>query len=81
PAGVCAAQIAAAGARVTLLAGTEVARLERDRDRWRAVDAAGAMLAEAPVVVLANAGDAVRLAGLRHVALQPVRGQLTLLPP
>ncbi|MFP3693810.1 bifunctional tRNA (5-methylaminomethyl-2-thiouridine)(34)-methyltransferase MnmD/FAD-dependent 5-carboxymethylaminomethyl-2-thiouridine(34) oxidoreductase MnmC, partial [Burkholderia sp. SIMBA_048] len=23
----------------------------------------------------------VRLAGLRHVALQPVRGQLTLLPP
>ncbi|WP_175771214.1 bifunctional tRNA (5-methylaminomethyl-2-thiouridine)(34)-methyltransferase MnmD/FAD-dependent 5-carboxymethylaminomethyl-2-thiouridine(34) oxidoreductase MnmC [Burkholderia ambifaria] len=81
PAGVCAAQFAAAGERVKLLAGTEVARLERDRDRWRAVDAAGATLAEAPVVVLANAGDAVRLAGLRHVALQPVRGQLTLLPP
>ncbi|WP_175728540.1 bifunctional tRNA (5-methylaminomethyl-2-thiouridine)(34)-methyltransferase MnmD/FAD-dependent 5-carboxymethylaminomethyl-2-thiouridine(34) oxidoreductase MnmC [Burkholderia ambifaria] len=81
PAGVCTAQIAAAGARVTLLAGTEVGRLERDRDSWRAVDAAGATLAEAPVVVLANAGDAVRLAGLRHVALQPVRGQLTLLPP
>ncbi|MFL6668397.1 MAG: bifunctional tRNA (5-methylaminomethyl-2-thiouridine)(34)-methyltransferase MnmD/FAD-dependent 5-carboxymethylaminomethyl-2-thiouridine(34) oxidoreductase MnmC, partial [Burkholderia ambifaria] len=81
PAGVCAAQIAAAGERVKLLAGTEVARLERDRDMWRAVDAAGATLAEAPVVVLANAGDAVRLAGLRHVALQPVRGQLTLLPP
>ncbi|MFP3502460.1 bifunctional tRNA (5-methylaminomethyl-2-thiouridine)(34)-methyltransferase MnmD/FAD-dependent 5-carboxymethylaminomethyl-2-thiouridine(34) oxidoreductase MnmC [Burkholderia sp. SIMBA_062] len=81
PAGVCAAQFAAAGERVTLLAGTEVARLERDRDMWRAVDAAGTTLAEAPVVVLANAGDAVRLAGLRHVALQPVRGQLTLLPP
>ena len=80
PAGVCAAQIAAAGERVKLRAGTEVARLERDRDIWRAVDAAGATLAEAPVVVLANAGDAVRLAGLRHVALQPVRGQLTLLP-
>ncbi|MET3556656.1 bifunctional tRNA (5-methylaminomethyl-2-thiouridine)(34)-methyltransferase MnmD/FAD-dependent 5-carboxymethylaminomethyl-2-thiouridine(34) oxidoreductase MnmC [Burkholderia sp. 567] len=80
PAGVCAAQIAAAGEGATLLAGTEVARLERDRDIWCAVDAAGATLAEAPVVVLANAGDAVRLAGLRHVALQPVRGQLTLLP-
>ncbi|NHL64849.1 bifunctional tRNA (5-methylaminomethyl-2-thiouridine)(34)-methyltransferase MnmD/FAD-dependent 5-carboxymethylaminomethyl-2-thiouridine(34) oxidoreductase MnmC [Burkholderia ambifaria] len=80
PTGVCAAQIAAAGEDVKLLAGTEVARLERDRDSWRAVDAAGATLAEAPVVVLANAGDAVRLAGLRHVALQPVRGQLTLLP-
>ena len=81
PAGLCAAQVAATGERVTLLAGTEVARLERDGDTWRAVDAAGATLAEAPVVVLANAGDAVRLAGLRHVALQPVRGQLTLLPP
>lgn len=81
PAGLCAAQVAAAAERVTLLAGTEVARLERDGDTWRAVDAAGATLAEAPVVVLANAGDAVRLAGLRHVALQPVRGQLTLLPP
>ncbi|WP_322025240.1 bifunctional tRNA (5-methylaminomethyl-2-thiouridine)(34)-methyltransferase MnmD/FAD-dependent 5-carboxymethylaminomethyl-2-thiouridine(34) oxidoreductase MnmC [Burkholderia sp. BCC1977] len=81
PAGLCAAQVAAAGERVTLLAGTEVARLERDGDTWCAVDAAGATLAEAPVVVLANAGDAVRLAGLRHVALQPVRGQLTLLPP
>lgn len=81
PAGLCAAQVAAAGERVTLLAGTEVARLERDGDTWRAVDAAGATRAEAPVVVLANAGDAVRLAGLRHVALQPVRGQLTLLPP
>ncbi|RQR32120.1 bifunctional tRNA (5-methylaminomethyl-2-thiouridine)(34)-methyltransferase MnmD/FAD-dependent 5-carboxymethylaminomethyl-2-thiouridine(34) oxidoreductase MnmC [Burkholderia sp. Bp9143] len=81
PAGLCAAQVAAAGERVTLRAGTEVARLERDGDTWRAVDAAGATLAEAPVVVLANAGDAVRLAGLRHVTLQPVRGQLTLLPP
>ncbi|KVK96982.1 bifunctional tRNA (5-methylaminomethyl-2-thiouridine)(34)-methyltransferase MnmD/FAD-dependent 5-carboxymethylaminomethyl-2-thiouridine(34) oxidoreductase MnmC [Burkholderia territorii] len=81
PAGLCAAQVAAAGERVKLLAGTEVARLERDGHTWRAVDAAGETLAEAPVVVLANAGDAVRLAGLRHVSLQPVRGQLTLLPP
>ena len=80
PAGLCAAQVAAAGDRVTLLTGTAVERLERDGDTWRAIDASGTTLAEAPVVVLANAGDAVRLAGLRHVALQPVRGQLTLLP-
>ncbi|KVF71650.1 FAD-dependent cmnm(5)s(2)U34 oxidoreductase [Burkholderia sp. FL-7-2-10-S1-D7] len=81
PAGLCAAQVAAAGERVKLLAGTQVDRLERDGDTWRAVDATGATLAAAPVVVLANAGDAVRLAGLQHVSLQPVRGQLTLLPP
>ncbi|AOJ75538.1 bifunctional tRNA (5-methylaminomethyl-2-thiouridine)(34)-methyltransferase MnmD/FAD-dependent 5-carboxymethylaminomethyl-2-thiouridine(34) oxidoreductase MnmC [Burkholderia ubonensis] len=81
PAGLCAAQVAAAGERVTLRTGTEVAGLERDGDTWRALDAAGRTIAQAPAVVLANAGDAVRLAGLRHVALQPVRGQLTLLPP
>ncbi|WP_420210380.1 bifunctional tRNA (5-methylaminomethyl-2-thiouridine)(34)-methyltransferase MnmD/FAD-dependent 5-carboxymethylaminomethyl-2-thiouridine(34) oxidoreductase MnmC [Burkholderia aenigmatica] len=81
PAGLCAAQYAAAGERVRLLASTGVARLERRGDAWHALDEAGGTLAEAPVVVLANAGDAARLAGLQHVALQPVRGQLTLLPP
>ncbi|RQU48621.1 bifunctional tRNA (5-methylaminomethyl-2-thiouridine)(34)-methyltransferase MnmD/FAD-dependent 5-carboxymethylaminomethyl-2-thiouridine(34) oxidoreductase MnmC [Burkholderia cenocepacia] len=81
PAGLCAAQYAAAGERVRLLASTGVARLERRGDAWHALDDTGATLADAPVVVLANAGDAARLAGLKHVALQPVRGQLTLLPP
>ncbi|MDR0240892.1 MAG: bifunctional tRNA (5-methylaminomethyl-2-thiouridine)(34)-methyltransferase MnmD/FAD-dependent 5-carboxymethylaminomethyl-2-thiouridine(34) oxidoreductase MnmC [Burkholderia sp.] len=81
PAGLCAAQYAAAGERVRLQASTGVARLERRGDAWHALDDTGATLAEAPVVVLANAGDAARLAGLQHVALQPVRGQLTLLPP
>ncbi|MDF0499900.1 bifunctional tRNA (5-methylaminomethyl-2-thiouridine)(34)-methyltransferase MnmD/FAD-dependent 5-carboxymethylaminomethyl-2-thiouridine(34) oxidoreductase MnmC, partial [Burkholderia cenocepacia] len=81
PAGLCAAQCTAAGERVRLLASTRVARLERRDDIWHALDGTGATLADAPVVVLANAGDAARLAGLQHVALQPVRGQLTLLPP
>ncbi|WP_049104180.1 bifunctional tRNA (5-methylaminomethyl-2-thiouridine)(34)-methyltransferase MnmD/FAD-dependent 5-carboxymethylaminomethyl-2-thiouridine(34) oxidoreductase MnmC, partial [Burkholderia cenocepacia] len=81
PAGLCAAQCTAAGERVRLLASTRVARLERRDDIWHALDETGATLADAPVVVLANAGDAARLAGLQHVALQPVRGQLTLLPP
>ncbi|RQS73560.1 bifunctional tRNA (5-methylaminomethyl-2-thiouridine)(34)-methyltransferase MnmD/FAD-dependent 5-carboxymethylaminomethyl-2-thiouridine(34) oxidoreductase MnmC [Burkholderia sp. Bp8963] len=80
PAELSAAQCAAAGARVQMLTGTDVARLERHGTAWRALDADGRTLAEAPAVVLSNAGDAVRLAGLRHVALQPVRGQLTLLP-
>ncbi|CAN0617340.1 tRNA (mnm(5)s(2)U34)-methyltransferase / FAD-dependent cmnm(5)s(2)U34 oxidoreductase [Burkholderia multivorans] len=81
PAALSAAQCAAAGARVRQLTGTEVARLERHGESWRALDADGRTLAEAAAVVLANAGDAVRLANLRHAPLQPVRGQLTLLPP
>ncbi|MCA8375449.1 bifunctional tRNA (5-methylaminomethyl-2-thiouridine)(34)-methyltransferase MnmD/FAD-dependent 5-carboxymethylaminomethyl-2-thiouridine(34) oxidoreductase MnmC [Burkholderia multivorans] len=80
PAALADAQCAAAGDRAQRLTRTEVARLERNGDEWHALDAHGRTLAQAPVVVLANAGDAVRLAGLRHVALQPVRGQLTLLP-
>ncbi|PRF36261.1 bifunctional tRNA (5-methylaminomethyl-2-thiouridine)(34)-methyltransferase MnmD/FAD-dependent 5-carboxymethylaminomethyl-2-thiouridine(34) oxidoreductase MnmC [Burkholderia multivorans] len=80
PAALADAQCTAAGDRVQRLTRTEVARLERNGDEWHALDAHGRTLAQAPVVVLANAGDAVRLAGLRHVALQPVRGQLTLLP-
>ncbi|WP_261533382.1 bifunctional tRNA (5-methylaminomethyl-2-thiouridine)(34)-methyltransferase MnmD/FAD-dependent 5-carboxymethylaminomethyl-2-thiouridine(34) oxidoreductase MnmC [Burkholderia multivorans] len=80
PAALADAQCAAAGDRVQRMTRTEVARLERNGDEWHALDAHGRTLAQAPVVVLANAGDAVRLAGLRHVALQPVRGQLTLLP-
>ncbi|UQP01117.1 bifunctional tRNA (5-methylaminomethyl-2-thiouridine)(34)-methyltransferase MnmD/FAD-dependent 5-carboxymethylaminomethyl-2-thiouridine(34) oxidoreductase MnmC [Burkholderia multivorans] len=80
PAALADAQCAAAGDRVQRLTRTEVARLQRNGDEWHALDAHGRTLAQAPVVVLANAGDAVRLAGLRHVALQPVRGQLTVLP-
>ncbi len=39
------------------------------------------MLARAPVVIVANAHDAARIAGLRHAPTRSIRGQLTLLPP
>ncbi|AOJ70536.1 MULTISPECIES: bifunctional tRNA (5-methylaminomethyl-2-thiouridine)(34)-methyltransferase MnmD/FAD-dependent 5-carboxymethylaminomethyl-2-thiouridine(34) oxidoreductase MnmC [Burkholderia] len=82
PAALAAAQCAAAGERLVRIAGVEVARLERGGDgRWRALDASGATLAQASVVVVANAADAARVAGLRHAPTQRVRGQLTLLPP
>ncbi|WP_179403389.1 bifunctional tRNA (5-methylaminomethyl-2-thiouridine)(34)-methyltransferase MnmD/FAD-dependent 5-carboxymethylaminomethyl-2-thiouridine(34) oxidoreductase MnmC [Burkholderia guangdongensis] len=80
PAALSAAQCAAAGERLTCVTGTTVARLERVGERWRALDADGRAIAEADAVVLANAGDAMRLAGQRYIALQPVRGQLTVLP-
>ncbi|MDN7674007.1 bifunctional tRNA (5-methylaminomethyl-2-thiouridine)(34)-methyltransferase MnmD/FAD-dependent 5-carboxymethylaminomethyl-2-thiouridine(34) oxidoreductase MnmC [Burkholderia oklahomensis] len=82
PAALAAAQCAAAGEKLTRIVGVEVARLERGDDgRWRALDASGATLAQASVVVIANAADAARIAGLRHAPTQRVRGQLTLLPP
>ncbi|MBA3623295.1 MAG: FAD-dependent oxidoreductase, partial [Methylibium sp.] len=45
------------------IGNAEVARIARRRDVWQALDARGDVLAEAPVLVLANALDAKRLLG------------------
>lgn len=58
----------------------EVAALRRAGERWRALDAYGAEIASAPVVVLANACDATRLVDLAPAPLQRVAGQLTFFP-
>ncbi|WP_323119286.1 bifunctional tRNA (5-methylaminomethyl-2-thiouridine)(34)-methyltransferase MnmD/FAD-dependent 5-carboxymethylaminomethyl-2-thiouridine(34) oxidoreductase MnmC [Burkholderia alba] len=82
PAALAAAQCEMAGQRVTRLTGVDVARLERGDDgAWRALDADGTTIAQAHIAIVANAGEAARIAGLRHAPTQIVRGQLTLLPP
>jgi tRNA 5-methylaminomethyl-2-thiouridine biosynthesis bifunctional protein len=59
-----------------------VARIERRDGRWQAFDAAGGLLGEAPVLVLANARAAVGLlpATTGMGPLAAVRGQLSWLP-
>jgi tRNA 5-methylaminomethyl-2-thiouridine biosynthesis bifunctional protein len=47
---------------------------------WKARDRQGGVIASAPVLVLANAAEALRLAPRPEVRLQRVRGQLTLIP-
>jgi tRNA 5-methylaminomethyl-2-thiouridine biosynthesis bifunctional protein len=79
PAAVCAAQCAVAGARLTSRFNTQVERIERKDGVWTAFDATGRFIAEAPVVILANASDAQRLAGLHGQPTRGVRGQLTVL--
>ncbi|QIE25525.1 bifunctional tRNA (5-methylaminomethyl-2-thiouridine)(34)-methyltransferase MnmD/FAD-dependent 5-carboxymethylaminomethyl-2-thiouridine(34) oxidoreductase MnmC [Caballeronia sp. SBC2] len=79
PAAICAAQCKAAGDLLTPRFGTEVARIDRKNDTWTAFDTTGRAVAHAPVVILANAGDAQRLAGLHGLPTRGVRGQLTLL--
>lgn len=58
----------------------EAAGLEGGDGPWRARDCNGAVIAEAPVVVLANAHDALRFADVGADALRLVRGQQTYLP-
>lgn len=59
--------------------GQEVHALSHEGD-WHAKNALGKTIASAPVVILANASDALRLAPQPAVRLQRVRGQLTLAP-
>ncbi|MCM5680406.1 bifunctional tRNA (5-methylaminomethyl-2-thiouridine)(34)-methyltransferase MnmD/FAD-dependent 5-carboxymethylaminomethyl-2-thiouridine(34) oxidoreductase MnmC [Schlegelella sp. S2-27] len=66
--------------RVQWQGNTRVDALRRIGDNWQLLDASGAVLAQAPVVVLANANDATLLLSLRHWPVSAVRGQTTLVP-
>ncbi|MFM0338847.1 bifunctional tRNA (5-methylaminomethyl-2-thiouridine)(34)-methyltransferase MnmD/FAD-dependent 5-carboxymethylaminomethyl-2-thiouridine(34) oxidoreductase MnmC [Paraburkholderia fungorum] len=81
PASLCAAQCAAAGTLLERRFGVEVSRLERSDNQWSVFDAAGQEVARAPVVIVASAHDASRIAGLQHAPTRSIRGQLTLLSP
>ncbi|MHA7680147.1 bifunctional tRNA (5-methylaminomethyl-2-thiouridine)(34)-methyltransferase MnmD/FAD-dependent 5-carboxymethylaminomethyl-2-thiouridine(34) oxidoreductase MnmC [Cupriavidus sp. PET2-C1] len=81
PPEICRAQLARAGTAVTARYGSRVARLARVADGWQALDEAGTVMAAAPVVVVANAYEALRLLALRHMTIERVRGQLTTLEP
>jgi tRNA 5-methylaminomethyl-2-thiouridine biosynthesis bifunctional protein len=80
PGALVGADLASAGAQVVTHFGREVARLSRLGERWCAIDAAGATISAAPVVVLANALDAARLVDLGPDSLRSVRGQQSHLP-
>ena len=74
------ALLAACGDRLRPRLQREVASLSFDGGAWIAQDARGAKLGDAPVVILANAGDALRLSPQPSIPLRSVRGQLTLVP-
>ncbi|MEF9386249.1 bifunctional tRNA (5-methylaminomethyl-2-thiouridine)(34)-methyltransferase MnmD/FAD-dependent 5-carboxymethylaminomethyl-2-thiouridine(34) oxidoreductase MnmC [Ralstonia solanacearum species complex bacterium KE056] len=80
PPDICRAALAAAGEAVEPRWRTRIESLQPDDAGWQACDAQGNVIACAPVVVLANSLDAVRLAPLASAALKPVRGQLTDVP-
>lgn len=80
PPDVCRASLAAAGSVVDTCWNTLVASLWEQDGLWQVLDAHGLVIAEAPVVVLANSVDAARLAPLASASLKPVRGQLTDVP-
>ncbi|NML32164.1 bifunctional tRNA (5-methylaminomethyl-2-thiouridine)(34)-methyltransferase MnmD/FAD-dependent 5-carboxymethylaminomethyl-2-thiouridine(34) oxidoreductase MnmC [Paraburkholderia antibiotica] len=80
PASLCAAQFAAAGDLLERHFGVDVARIERSGGEWSVFDVAGKVVARAPVVIVAGAHEAARIAGLHHAPTRSIRGQLSLLP-
>lgn len=64
---------------ITTLHSQEALSLEKTSTGWQ-VSGAHGEIAAAPVVVLANANNCRRFAQTTHLPLEPVRGQITLLP-
>src|SRR5260221_608261 len=73
PESLAVASLARAGDKVNRHIGRPVARIERERSEWRALDADDRVIAEAPGLVVANAVDARRLLPEARLTLSSVR--------
>jgi tRNA 5-methylaminomethyl-2-thiouridine biosynthesis bifunctional protein len=80
PGAIVRQQLAAMRGRVNLHTDREVTKMERVGEQWQLRDADDAIIAQAPVVVIANAGHAARIADLGVDSLRSVRGQQSYLP-
>jgi tRNA 5-methylaminomethyl-2-thiouridine biosynthesis bifunctional protein len=80
PASLCRANLARHGAAVQPHYRRQVGRIEREGGCWRCFAGDGELIAAAPVLVLANAGDARHFAAASHLPLRPARGQVSHLP-
>jgi tRNA 5-methylaminomethyl-2-thiouridine biosynthesis bifunctional protein len=60
--------------------GTDVQAIQATGGGWKVLDARGAVIAEAPALVLANAGQALALLGQPAWGVENVRGQISHLP-
>ena len=81
PGGLSRAFLERAGSDASVQTGIDVHTLRPAPSGWQLLGAAGALIDEAEIVVLANAADATRLLGAAATPMQAVRGQISLLPP
>jgi tRNA 5-methylaminomethyl-2-thiouridine biosynthesis bifunctional protein len=77
PASACDAMLAACGAGLTRRFGAGSVTLERREGEWTALGPDGALVARAPVVIVANGAGALHLAQTSDLPLAAVRGQVT----
>jgi tRNA 5-methylaminomethyl-2-thiouridine biosynthesis bifunctional protein len=80
PAALARAFFEQASTHATLQAGVTVHSLHFEAGRWQALDPEGRLIDAAPTLVLANAGDALRLLGSPPWPIERVRGQISIAP-
>lgn len=80
PASLCEAMLAACGERLQRVFCAEALSLQRVDDEWQVSGADGALLAQAPTVILASGASANQLAQAAELPLSKLRGQVTHLP-
>jgi len=78
PAGLAQCFLDRAGALAELRTSVDVHRLERSAVGWRLLDARGELIAEAATLVLASAGDALRLLDAPDWPIESIRGQISI---
>ena len=81
PATLCAATLSAGGEGIERRYSSKALCLARSGGAWRIEAAGGDLIAEAPIVILANAAEARALAPEFALPLEAERGQLSVLPP
>jgi tRNA 5-methylaminomethyl-2-thiouridine biosynthesis bifunctional protein len=77
PAGACGAMLTACGEPLVRRFGVGSVALERGADGWAVRDGQGAVVAEAPVVILAGGASARGFAQAARLPLASLRGQVT----
>ncbi|MCW9014415.1 MAG: bifunctional tRNA (5-methylaminomethyl-2-thiouridine)(34)-methyltransferase MnmD/FAD-dependent 5-carboxymethylaminomethyl-2-thiouridine(34) oxidoreductase MnmC [Gammaproteobacteria bacterium] len=80
PAELCKKILQQAAGKIVLHSNTQVGQIEKSASHWLLKDGANQLLGEADVLVLANAAAVKAFQQTSWLALQPVRGQLSLLP-
>jgi tRNA 5-methylaminomethyl-2-thiouridine biosynthesis bifunctional protein len=77
PASLCEAMLAACGQRLRREFATEALVLQRVDGEWQVRGIDGALIAQAPTVVLAGGAGALRIAQAAELPLSALRGQVT----
>jgi tRNA 5-methylaminomethyl-2-thiouridine biosynthesis bifunctional protein len=78
PGGLARSYLVRAAGHAELRTGVEVQALRRVDDVWMLLDSAGRPIAQATTIVLANAGDALRLLDAPGWPVDTLRGQISL---